>query len=147
MALRLKKKKAGIFSKLSDLQTKKEKSSSHREATEIQSTQARNEYIMALTAANAHLHHYYASDLPELIKCLDDEALDKTRSCIITLLEKEMNALKSATDGMATADQLVQGTSSLFTTFAFLADPASACIRSVALCTSSPFSDGFPVSV
>lgn len=128
---RLKKKKAGIFSKLSDLQTKKEKTSSHREATEIQSTQARNEYIMSLTAANAHLHHFYAMDLPELVKVLDDDALDKSRNFILTLIEKEMQSLSAASEGMTKANQLVETTSGLFTTYAFLADPSSACIRYV----------------
>ena len=128
---RLKKKKAGIFSKLSDLQTKKEKTSSHREATEIQSTQARNEYIMSLTAANAHLHHFYVMDLPDLVKNLDDDVLDKSRNFMLALIEKEIGSLSCATDGMSKANQLVQDTSSQFTTNAFLSDPPSMCIRFV----------------
>lgn len=84
---------------------------------------------MSLTAANAHLHHFYVTDLPDLVLNLEDDVLDKSRNFILTLIEKEINSLTSASDGMAKANQLVQETSSQFTTYAFLSDPASACIR------------------
>lgn len=86
---------------------------------------------MSLTAANAHLHHFYALDLPELVKILDDEALEKSRNFILTLIDKEMQSLSAASEGMSKANQLVEATSGLFTTYAFLTDPASACIRYV----------------
>lgn len=125
------KKKAGIFSKLSDLQSKKEKSSSQREASEIQSTQARNEYIMSLTASNAHLNHFYANDLPELVKNLDDGVLEKSRTFIASLIEKEINSVNCLSEGMSKVSDMVNVTSGQFTTFAFLSDPASTCIRFV----------------
>ena len=37
--------------------------SSRREACDIQSTKARNDYILALAAANAHQKRYYETDL------------------------------------------------------------------------------------
>jgi hypothetical protein len=93
---------------------------------------------MSLTAANAHLHHFYAMDLPELVRNLEDEALDKSRNFILTLIEKEINSLNSASDGMAKANHLVQETSSQFTTYAFLSDPASSCIRYAVLTLFAP---------
>lgn len=39
-----------------------------REGCEVKSTAARNDYILSLSAANAHVLHYYCKDTPELIK-------------------------------------------------------------------------------
>lgn len=126
---RLKKKKAGLFSKLTDLQTKKEKTASQREATEIQSTQARNEYIMSLAATNAHLHRFFAFDIPALITHLDDQVLDKARNIILSLVGTDLNVLTSYREGVTKANKLVEMTSYDFTTAAFLMDPTSACLR------------------
>lgn len=125
----MKKKKAGIFSKLTDLQTKKEKTSSHREATEIQSTQARNEYIMSLAATNAHLHQLFSMDVPTLILHLDDDVLSKAQEFMLTLVEKETNALRSLTEGMTKANDLMQSSSHDFTNSAFLSEANTACLR------------------
>ena len=38
------------------------------EACEVKSTAARNEYILNLRAANAHLHRYHVVDIPDLIQ-------------------------------------------------------------------------------
>jgi len=39
-----------------------------REACEVKSTSARNDYLLSLAATNAHLQRYYHSDTPELMK-------------------------------------------------------------------------------
>jgi F-BAR and double SH3 domains protein len=39
-----------------------------REACEVKSTAARNDYLLSLAAANAHVQRYYVSDTPELMK-------------------------------------------------------------------------------
>lgn len=39
-----------------------------REACEMKSTAARNEYLLSLAAANAHVQQYYVNDTPELMK-------------------------------------------------------------------------------
>lgn len=114
---------------MTDLQTKKEKTSSHREATEIQSTQARNEYIMSLAATNAHLHHFFTMDIPSLILHLDDDVLSKTQDFMLTLVEKETNSLRSATEGMIKANDMMQSSSHEFTNSAFLSEPNTACLR------------------
>lgn len=76
MTFRIKKRKLGILSKFTDMQSKKEKSSAQKEASEIQSTQARNEYIMALAAGNAHLQHYFNVELTYLLDILEDNTID-----------------------------------------------------------------------
>lgn len=38
-----------------------------REACDIQATKARNDYVLALLAANAHQSKFYETDLPELV--------------------------------------------------------------------------------
>lgn len=124
----MKKKSAGIFAKLTDLQSKKEKTSSHREATEIQSTQARNEYIMALASTNAHLHHFYSLDLPTLMTVLDDDSLSKCRLIILTMIQKDLTSLSSLTEGVTRANSLVSATSADFTNKAFLSESASSCL-------------------
>lgn len=125
----MKKKSAGIFAKLTDLQSKKEKTSSHREATEIQSTQARNEYIMALASTNAHLHHLYSLDLPNLMNVLDDDALTKCRLLILTMIQRDLSSLSSLTDGISRANNLVSSTSAEFTNKAFLSETSNNCLN------------------
>ena len=39
-----------------------------REACDIQATKARNDYVLALLAANAHQSKFYETDLPELVQ-------------------------------------------------------------------------------
>lgn len=124
----MKKKSGGIFAKLTDLQTKKEKTSSHREASEIQSTQARNEYIMALASTNAHLHHFYSLDLPSLMNTLDDDALTKCRLIILTMMQKDLSSLSSLNEGISKANSLVAATSTQFTNEAFISDPSNNCL-------------------
>ena len=125
----MQKKKAGIFSKKADIQTKKEKMSSQREATEIQSTQARNEYLMALAGTNAHLSHFFQQDIPNLIKTLDDDVLDKCRNYLLNILSVEIKSGAELNSGVARANGLTEGTSADWTNYAFLMEPASSCIR------------------
>jgi len=39
-----------------------------REACEVKSTAARNDYLLSLAATNAHLQRYYNNDTPDLMK-------------------------------------------------------------------------------
>ncbi|RWS17284.1 SH3 domain containing protein 5-like protein [Dinothrombium tinctorium] len=126
---KMKKRKGGIFSKFTDLQSKKEKSSAQREASDIQSTQARNEYIMSLVAGNAHLNHYYSIDLPNLMRQLDDDVLDKCRGFVNSLLQGEINSINIASETMEKLSQLLDATSGDITNSAFLSEPTSACLR------------------
>ncbi|CAG2100177.1 unnamed protein product [Medioppia subpectinata] len=120
---KIKKRKGGIFSSLAKLQTKQDKTSAQREASDIQSTQARNDYLMALSAANGHLDHYYNLDLPQLMHNIDDDVLDKCRGFILSLLESELNAIQLTNQSLDNAYRLVESTSGDITNKAFLADP------------------------
>lgn len=61
------------------MQSKKEKTSAQKEASEIQSTQARNEYILALSAGNAHLQHYFNTELTYLLDILEDNTIENCK--------------------------------------------------------------------
>ncbi|KAH9373412.1 hypothetical protein HPB48_009457 [Haemaphysalis longicornis] len=65
---KLKKKKGRIFQSITSLQKNSQKFSSRREACDIQSTKARNDYILALVAANAHQSRFYETDLPDILQ-------------------------------------------------------------------------------
>ena len=69
------------------MQSKKEKSSAQKEASEIQSTQARNEYIISLAAANAHLEHYFNVELTYLLDILEDNTIDNCRGNYLLLVK------------------------------------------------------------
>ncbi|XP_054163435.1 protein nervous wreck-like [Oppia nitens] len=126
---KIKKQKSGIFSSLSKLQTKKDKCSAQREASDIQSTQARNDYLMALAAGNAHLDHYYSLDLPQLIVNIDDTVLDKCKGFMLSLLESEINAIQLTNESLDKAYRLINSSSADFTNKAFMAEQQSACLR------------------
>ncbi|KAF8763558.1 Protein nervous wreck like protein [Argiope bruennichi] len=65
---KLKRKKGRIFQSISSLQKNSAKFSFRREACDIQATKARNDYVLALIAANAHQNKFYENDLPELVQ-------------------------------------------------------------------------------
>lgn len=81
---RLSKKSTGIFTSLASLQKNCAKLNTRRDACEVKSTNARNEYLLCLAASNAHQHRYYTTDLPDLIDTLDGEMYDKIRDYFVT---------------------------------------------------------------
>ncbi|XP_028967534.1 protein nervous wreck [Galendromus occidentalis] len=87
---KLKKKKGGIFSSISSLQKKNDKFSSRREACDIQSTKARNDYILALAAANAHQKRYYETDLRDVLENLDCDISEKVREYLVLMSRTEL---------------------------------------------------------
>ncbi|XP_046563878.1 F-BAR and double SH3 domains protein 2-like isoform X3 [Haliotis rubra] len=68
---KLKRKSTGLFQSLASLQKQCSKLKSRCEACEVKSTVSRNDYILALSAANAHQIRYYSTDMPDLTKGLD----------------------------------------------------------------------------
>ncbi|OQR67541.1 FCH and double SH3 domains protein 2-like [Tropilaelaps mercedesae] len=87
---RLKKKKGGIFSSISSLQKKNDKFSSRREACDIQSTKARNDYLLALAGANAHQKRYYETDLRDILENLDCDISEKVREYLVLMSRTEL---------------------------------------------------------
>uniref|UniRef100_T1K9U1 SH3 domain-containing protein n=1 Tax=Tetranychus urticae TaxID=32264 RepID=T1K9U1_TETUR len=126
---KVKKRKGGIFSKFTHSESKKEKIGAHREASDIQSTMARNEYILALVAGNAHLEHYYSIDLPNLMQFLEDDVLDKCKGFMLNLLNSETTSLANASEALTGLVTALESTSAELTDKAFLAEQASNCLR------------------
>ncbi|CAN8006290.1 unnamed protein product, partial [Ixodes hexagonus] len=87
---KLKKKKGRIFQSITSLQKNSQKFSSRREACDIQSTKARNDYIMALVAANAHQTRFYETDLPDILQSLDCDVSEKVKEYIQLMSRTEL---------------------------------------------------------
>lgn len=126
---KIKKKRSGLLTKFTDLQAKKEKTSAQREATDIQSTQARNDYIMALAAGNAHLTNYYQRDLTDFIHLIDDGVLDHCKIFMATLSECDINSLKDALTHAQYWSKMINLTGSQRTNSIFLECEQSSCLR------------------
>uniref|UniRef100_A0A8C6KY83 FCH and double SH3 domains 2 n=1 Tax=Nothobranchius furzeri TaxID=105023 RepID=A0A8C6KY83_NOTFU len=65
------KSKLSLFQSRSSLQRATIKLKAKRSECNSRSTHARNDYLLTLAAANAHLQRYYATDLMDCIKTLD----------------------------------------------------------------------------
>lgn len=126
---KIKKKRSGILTKFTDLQAKKEKTSAQREANDIQSTQARNDYIMAIAAGNAHLQHYYDYDLTDFIHLIDDGVLDHCKVFMATLSECEINSLKDSLASAQYWSKMINLTGLQNTNAIFLESEQSFCLR------------------
>lgn len=87
---KLKKKKGRIFQSITSLQKNSQKFSSRREACDIQSTKARNDYILALVAANAHQSRFYETDLPDTLQYLDCDVSEKVKDYIQLMSRTEL---------------------------------------------------------
>ncbi|GFX66221.1 protein nervous wreck [Trichonephila clavipes] len=87
---KLKRKKGRIFQSISSLQKNSAKFSFRREACDIQATKARNDYVLALIAANAHQTKFYENDLPELVQYLDCDMYDKVKEYILLIAHTEL---------------------------------------------------------
>ncbi|CAL1531399.1 unnamed protein product [Lymnaea stagnalis] len=79
---KLKRKSTGIFQSLSGLQKTCAKLRSRTETSEVKETSARNEYLLALAAANAHQIRYYSTDVPEIMKTLDCDIYEKIQESL-----------------------------------------------------------------
>ncbi|CAL1262749.1 unnamed protein product [Larinioides sclopetarius] len=87
---KLKRKKGRIFQSISSLQKNSAKFSFRREACDIQATKARNDYVLALIAANAHQNKFYEKDLPDLVQYLDCDMYDKVKEYILLIAHTEL---------------------------------------------------------
>ena len=86
---------------------------------------------MALAAGNAHLNHYYGQDLPNLMFMIDDGALDRCRSFVLSLLQTERDAISSWSEVVEHATNLMEHASADKTNSVFLRDPHSSSIKYV----------------
>lgn len=89
---KVKRKSVGLFTSMSKLQQQSAKLNVRREGCEVKSTAARNDYILSLSAANAHVLHYYCKDTPELIKTLDGEVYEKAQEYFTLFCQAELHS-------------------------------------------------------
>ncbi|XP_068133815.1 F-BAR and double SH3 domains protein 1 [Hyperolius riggenbachi] len=98
---RLKKSDHSIFHSKASLQKLSAKFSSQLVVCTQQLSEARNEYLLALAAANAHLDLYYLTHLPEIMKCLDGDLYERLRDYLSLINKTELNICKSTQERFA----------------------------------------------
>ncbi|XP_002940037.4 F-BAR and double SH3 domains protein 1 [Xenopus tropicalis] len=91
---RLKKSEHSIFHSKASLQKLSAKFSTQVVECNQQLSEARNEYLLALTAANAHLNHYYQTHLPDIMTCLDGDIYDRLCDYLTLISNTELNTCK-----------------------------------------------------
>nr|XP_060630244.1 F-BAR and double SH3 domains protein 1 [Anolis sagrei ordinatus] len=84
---RLRKSDHGIFHTKASLQKLSAKFSVQMAENSQQLVMARNEYLLTLAAASAHLGHYYHVELPTVFKVLDGDLYERLRDQL-TLINK-----------------------------------------------------------
>ncbi|XP_029439327.1 F-BAR and double SH3 domains protein 1 isoform X2 [Rhinatrema bivittatum] len=89
---RLKRSDHGIFHSKTSLQKLSAKFSTQLAACTHQLAEVRNEYILTLAATNAHLEHYYLTDLPAVMKCLDGDLYDRLRDHLTLISKTEIDS-------------------------------------------------------
>ncbi|CAH1776504.1 unnamed protein product [Owenia fusiformis] len=82
---KLKKRSIGLFSSMASLQKNTAKLTARKDACEVKSTSARNDYLLNMAAANAQHIRHSSTDLPELIQNLDGETFDRIRDYFLVL--------------------------------------------------------------
>ncbi|KAK2704358.1 protein nervous wreck-like isoform X2 [Artemia franciscana] len=87
---KLKKKKGGLFSSVSSLQKSSQKLGSRKNLCDEKSASARNEYILALAASNAHQDRYFNTDLKEALQMLEANVYEKVRDYFSLLARTEL---------------------------------------------------------
>ncbi|XP_040200886.1 F-BAR and double SH3 domains protein 1 isoform X2 [Rana temporaria] len=98
---RLKKSDHSIFHSKANLQKLRAKFSTQLVVCTQQLSDARNEYLLALAAANAHLDLYYLTHLPETMKCLDGDLYERLRDYLSLINTTELNICKSTQECFA----------------------------------------------
>ncbi|XP_048237031.1 F-BAR and double SH3 domains protein 2-like isoform X4 [Haliotis rufescens] len=108
---KLKRKSTGLFQSLASLQKQCSKLKSRYDACEVKSTASRNDYILALSAANAHQIRYYSTDMPDLTKgqdTVDGEVYEKIQeyfsllgSTVVEISQAEANSFENVVNESA----------------------------------------------
>ncbi|XP_038063071.1 F-BAR and double SH3 domains protein 2-like isoform X2 [Patiria miniata] len=76
---KLKKGSLKFFQSKSALERQMSKLTARRETCDRRSAHMRNEYLLAITAANAHQQRYYSTDLPYIMSTLDGNFYDRLK--------------------------------------------------------------------
>ncbi|XP_053729541.1 F-BAR and double SH3 domains protein 2-like isoform X3 [Synchiropus splendidus] len=86
------KSKLGIFQSRISLQKASVKLKAKRNDCNSKATQARNDYLLTLAAANAHQDRYYHTDLLHCIQDLDGSIFEHVKDYLISLCRTELEA-------------------------------------------------------
>ncbi|KAM9801496.1 F-BAR and double SH3 domains protein 2 isoform 2-T2 [Neosynchiropus ocellatus] len=86
------KSKLGIFQSRISLQKASVKLKAKRNDCNSKATQARNDYLLTLAAANAHQDRYYHTDLLHCIQDLDGSIFEHVKDYLIALCRTELEA-------------------------------------------------------
>ncbi|KAG8439018.1 hypothetical protein GDO86_005276, partial [Hymenochirus boettgeri] len=95
---RLKKSEHSIFHSKASLQKLSTKFSTQLVECNHQLSDARNDYLLSLAAANAHMHHYYLTHLPDIMTCLDGDLYERLRDYLTLISKTELNICKFTQD-------------------------------------------------
>ncbi|KAJ0184049.1 hypothetical protein K1T71_000472 [Dendrolimus kikuchii] len=93
---KLKKKKGSFFQSITSLQKNSAKVSSRRDQLEEKSTGARNDYLLSISAANAHQNRYFLVELQTCMQYMESSVYEKV-SEFLTLMGRTELLTCSAT--------------------------------------------------
>ncbi|CAH2985237.1 unnamed protein product [Chilo suppressalis] len=93
---KLKKKKGSFFQSITSLQKNSAKVSSRRDQLEEKSTGARNDYLLSISAANAHQNRYFLVELQSCMQSMESSVYEKV-SEFLTLMGRTELLTCSAT--------------------------------------------------
>ncbi|XP_047247517.1 F-BAR and double SH3 domains protein 2-like isoform X2 [Girardinichthys multiradiatus] len=86
------KSKLGLFQSRISLQKASVKLKAKRSDCNSKATQARNDYLLTLAAANAHHDRYYHTDLLHCIQALDGRIYEHVKDYLVALCRTELEA-------------------------------------------------------
>uniref|UniRef100_A0A3P9QBJ2 F-BAR and double SH3 domains protein 2 n=1 Tax=Poecilia reticulata TaxID=8081 RepID=A0A3P9QBJ2_POERE len=86
------KSKLGLFQSRISLQKASVKLKAKRSDCNSKATQARNDYLLTLAAANAHHDRYYHTDLLHSIQALDGRIYEHVKDYLVALCRTELEA-------------------------------------------------------
>uniref|UniRef100_A0AAV2J075 Uncharacterized protein n=1 Tax=Knipowitschia caucasica TaxID=637954 RepID=A0AAV2J075_KNICA len=86
------KSKLGLFQSRISLQKASVKLKAKRSDCNSKATQARNDYLLMLAAANAHQDRYYHTDLLQCIQALDGSIYEHAKDYLVSLCRTELEA-------------------------------------------------------
>lgn len=95
------KSKLSLFQSRSSLQRATVKLKAKRNECNSKATNARNDYLLMLAAANAHQRRYYDTDLTDCIKVLDGRVHEQVKDFLVSLCQTELDVFE-ATHGSFT---------------------------------------------
>ncbi|KAG7279251.1 hypothetical protein CRUP_010867 [Coryphaenoides rupestris] len=85
------KSKLSLFQSRSSLQRASVKLKAKRSECNSKASHARNDYLLTLSAANAHQQRYYETDLMDCIKVLDGRIHEQVKDYLVSMCQTELD--------------------------------------------------------